>query len=89
MASHPDSHPSYGPPDHAALQAQIHEYVTLAALGQDPAGRYPELAAHLGGCASCRSAVEELLALAREAYSGQIAPPPETPPPPRPLPDGA
>jgi hypothetical protein len=37
----------------AEAMAVLHIYVDLIAAGQDPAGRYPGVAAHLAACAPC------------------------------------
>jgi hypothetical protein len=37
----------------AEAMAVLHVYVDLVAAGQDPAGRYPGLAAHLAACGPC------------------------------------
>lgn len=42
--------------------AVLHIYVDLAASGQDPARRYPGVAAHLGACGPCAEDLAGLLA---------------------------
>jgi hypothetical protein len=42
--------------------AVLHIYVDLVAAGQDAAGRYPGVAAHLAACGPCGDDFEGLLA---------------------------
>lgn len=42
--------------------AALHIYVELAAAGQDPAGGYPGIAAHLAACGPCGENFAGLLA---------------------------
>ncbi|HET6192060.1 MAG TPA: hypothetical protein VFE59_34255 [Trebonia sp.] len=37
----------------AEAMAVLHVYVDLVAAGEDPAGRYPGVAAHLRACGPC------------------------------------
>ena len=42
--------------------AVLHIYADLAAAGEDPAGRYPGVAAHLEACGPCAEDLTGLLA---------------------------
>jgi hypothetical protein len=42
--------------------AVLHIYADLAAAGEDPAGRYPGVAAHLAACGPCAEDFTGLLA---------------------------
>ena len=42
--------------------AVLHIYADLAAAGEDPAGRYPGVAAHLAACGPCAEDLTGLLA---------------------------
>lgn len=42
--------------------AALHVYAELAAAGQDPAGTYPGIAAHLAACGPCGENFAGLLA---------------------------
>jgi hypothetical protein len=48
-------------------------------LGADPAAAYPDVAAHVAGCAACRRELEELVELTIAAAEGQAEPAPRYP----------
>ena len=66
---------------HQAILDRLPEYATAAALGTPPEDRYPDVAAHLAGCAACRAELEELLALTVPAYAGEVEAAPTYPRP--------
>ena len=65
---------------HAAAREQFAAYAAALARGEAPA-RADQLQAHLAACAACRAELDELLAVARAAYSGQIPAAPAYPAP--------
>jgi len=46
--------------------AALHVYAELAAAGEDPAQRYPGIAAHLEACGPCDEDFQGLLALVHD-----------------------
>lgn len=60
--------------DHKTTRERLPEYVTALTLGGPPGADDPDVAAHLELCAACRGELEELLALTRAAYAGEIEP---------------
>jgi hypothetical protein len=66
---------------HRALVDLLPQYVAVVLGGDDPAARYPEIAAHLAGCSSCAADLVELMNLAVAAYIDQDSPPPAYPTP--------
>ncbi|MDZ4720555.1 MAG: hypothetical protein SH847_19045 [Roseiflexaceae bacterium] len=57
---------------HHAAQEQLLLYATILVQGHNPAERYPQIAAHLIGCSICRSELEELLAIGRPVFTGEL-----------------
>ncbi len=51
------------------MRDRLSEYATLAALGMSPEATFPEVAAHLAGCRSCRERLEELQDLTNASYA--------------------
>src|SRR5262245_42677945 len=64
---------------HAAVRAKFHVYVEAVLIGKDPVAAYPDIAAHVAGCAACRRELKELLDLTLTASEGQVAPAPHYP----------
>jgi hypothetical protein len=56
-----------------AIRERLPEYATQTALGQAPEETYPQVAAHLNVCETCRAEFAELLNLTTDMYSGQVA----------------
>jgi hypothetical protein len=71
--------PVVGGRSHEAIHERLPEYVTIAALGREPATELPDVAAHLAHCADCRERLAELLAMTAAAYAGEVAPAPHYP----------
>jgi len=55
------------------VAADIPFYIELEAAGQDPARQYPQLHAHLQGCARCREECLVLRELVRAEQRGELA----------------
>lgn len=57
---------------HRPIRERLPDYATAIALGDSARAAYPEIAAHLAGCAACRAALDELLELTVPAYTGAV-----------------
>jgi hypothetical protein len=81
MSERDDSrqHSSHTDRSHAEVHAALPSYAAAMALGQAPEMRFPDVAAHLHICQSCRADLDELLALVMPAYHGQVAGAPSYP----------
>ena len=66
-------------PDCAPCQEQLAVYVDAELAGQPAGARFPAVAAHLGQCAACQQAYQELKALLTLEQTGEMAAPPVVP----------
>lgn len=66
-------------PDCAPCQEQLAAYVDAELAGQPAGVRFPTVAAHLGQCAACQQAYQELKALLTLEQNGRLAAPPVVP----------
>ncbi len=82
-------------PPCAPCQEQLAAYVDAELAGQPAGVRFPTVAAHIGQCAACQQAYQELKALLALERSGELATPPLAPAfdfgylPPQPAPSSA
>lgn len=63
------------------VRDRLPEYATASALGSTPEQIYPDVAAHLAGCAACREELTELIELTVSAFEGHLDPAPNYPKP--------
>ena len=63
-------------PDCAPCQDQLTAYIDAQLAGADAAAAFPDVSAHLAGCATCSRVHDELAALLALEQSDQLAAPP-------------
>ncbi|HEX6288319.1 MAG TPA: hypothetical protein VFZ66_03970 [Herpetosiphonaceae bacterium] len=63
------------------VRERLPAYVTAEALGQQPQRAYPDVAAHVGGCETCRAELDELREVILATYTGGLEPAPAYPQP--------
>lgn len=65
-------YPHHPPDAHQQAREAMPEYAALCALGQQPDLAPPELARHIGTCATCNGELAELVELTDTAYTGRL-----------------
>ncbi len=69
------------PPSHQDVADLLGAYAVATLEGRAPEALYPQVAAHLAGCAVCRAELDELIALTTATYNGQEPLPTDYPEP--------
>jgi hypothetical protein len=77
--NHSSRQPSKRDRSHAEAQSAFPEYAAAVAQGLDQRACFPDVAAHLDHCSTCRAELAELLELVLPLYEGQFELPADLP----------